>query len=231
MTFFQLQPRVAAGERRLPFERVALVLQGGGALGAYHPPRACDGERRVAARLPRDRDRGRALLGRRSRLEYTAAMGGGRRASPRHVGLSSRPVERARRISSHHVRSHHARKGNPLLQPHARRHRSVQAPAEASIRPCRSAGKLPQDLQSSPEAQLLGSAADRTVYKIVHLIYRARTYEGHSKDYEFSRLSMEEHWRAGYRDAQRTLRHSEVPERPTCHEGVFAFDLHGDGRD
>src|ERR1700719_3061582 len=35
MTFFQLQPRVAAGGRRLSFERVALVLQGGGALGAY----------------------------------------------------------------------------------------------------------------------------------------------------------------------------------------------------
>ena len=36
----------------------------------------------------------------------------------------------------------------------------------------------------------------------------------HSKDYEFSRLSMEEHWRAGYHDARRTLRHAEVLERP-----------------
>ena len=92
-------------------------------------------------------------------------------------------------------------------------------------------GKLPQDLKSSPEAQLLDSVADRTVYNIVHLIYRARTYEGHSKDYEFSRLSMEEHWRAGYQDARRTLRHSEVLERPASREGVFTFDLHGDGRD
>jgi len=92
-------------------------------------------------------------------------------------------------------------------------------------------GKLPEDLKSSPEAQLLGSVTDRTVYNIVHLIYRAKNYEGHSKDYEFSRLSMEEHWRAGYRDARRTLRHSEVLERPTSREGVFTFDLHGDGRD
>lgn len=90
--------------------------------------------------------------------------------------------------------------------------------------------KLPSDLKSSPEAQLLASATDRTVYNIIHLIYRPRTYEGHSKDYEFSRLSMEEHWRAGYRDARRTLRHSEVLERPTSREGVFTFDLHGDGR-
>src|SRR5258705_12548772 len=31
----QVQPRVAATEKHLPFECVALVLQGGGALGAY----------------------------------------------------------------------------------------------------------------------------------------------------------------------------------------------------
>src|SRR4051812_44391717 len=47
-------------------------------------------------------------------------------------------------------------------------------------------GKLPDDLKSSPEARLLGNAADRTVYNVVHLIYRAKSYEGHSKDYEFS---------------------------------------------
>lgn len=45
------------------------------------------------------------------------------------------------------------------------------------------------------------------VYNIVHLIYRARNYEGPSKDYEFSQLSMQDHWRAGYHDALRTLRH------------------------
>src|ERR1700758_3932453 len=31
----QVQPHVTAGERHVPFECVALVLQGGGALGAY----------------------------------------------------------------------------------------------------------------------------------------------------------------------------------------------------
>ena len=47
--------------------------------------------------------------------------------------------------------------------------------------------KLPEDLRNSPEANLLGTAADRKVYNIIHLIYRAKNYEGHSKDYEFSR--------------------------------------------
>jgi NTE family protein len=70
---------------------------------------------------------------------------------------------------------------------------------------------------------LRGPAVDRKVYNIVHLIYRATKYEGHSKDYEFSRLAMEEHWRAGYHDARRTLRHRELLERPTNHEGVLHF--------
>jgi NTE family protein len=64
--------------------------------------------------------------------------------------------------------------------------------------------KMPEELKNSPEARLLGAAAERKVYNIVHLIYRAKNYEGHSKDYEFSRLSMQEHWRAGYHDARRT---------------------------
>jgi NTE family protein len=85
--------------------------------------------------------------------------------------------------------------------------------------------KLPDDLKGSEEAKMLRADADRKVYNIVHLIYRSKHYEGHSKDYEFSRLTMEDHWRAGYHDAVRTLRHHEVLERPSHLEGVFTFDL------
>jgi len=91
--------------------------------------------------------------------------------------------------------------------------------------------KLPEELQNGPEAQLLRPAGDHKVYNIVHLIYRAKNYEGHSKDYEFSRTSMQEHWTAGYHDAVRTLRHPEVLRRPVNHEGVFTFDLDRDGRE
>jgi NTE family protein len=85
--------------------------------------------------------------------------------------------------------------------------------------------KLPEDLKASEEAKMLRAAADHKVYNIVHLIYRSKHYEGHSKDYEFSRLTMEDHWSAGYHDAVRTLRHPEVLERPSHLEGVFTFDL------
>jgi len=91
--------------------------------------------------------------------------------------------------------------------------------------------RLPDDLRNSPEARLLSTVADRKAYNVVHLIYRARSHEGHSKDYEFSRLSMEEHWRAGYHDAVRTLRHPEVLQPPTNHERVLTFDLAVDGRE
>ncbi|MDJ1157513.1 patatin-like phospholipase family protein [Chelatococcus sp. SYSU_G07232] len=92
-------------------------------------------------------------------------------------------------------------------------------------------GKLPPDLAASEEAEILRPAADRKVYNVVHLIYRSKNYEGHSKDYEFSRRSMEEHWRAGYHDAVRTLRHPEILDRPRTLDGVATFDLTRDARD
>jgi NTE family protein len=42
---------------------------------------------------------------------------------------------------------------------------------------------------------------------------------------------MEDHWRAGYHDAVRTLRHSEVLARPASLDGVFTFDLERNGRE
>ena len=91
--------------------------------------------------------------------------------------------------------------------------------------------KLPDELHDSDEAKLLKSAADQKVYNIVQLIYRSKHYEGNSRDYEFSRLTMQEHWRSGYHDAVRTLRHPEVLARPARGESVFTFDLAEDGRD
>jgi NTE family protein len=91
--------------------------------------------------------------------------------------------------------------------------------------------QLPNDLLAGEEARTLRTLADDHVYSLVHLIYRGRHHEGHSKDFEFSRLSMEEHWRAGYQDAVRTLRHPEALQRPSNLDGVSTFDLAMDGRE
>jgi NTE family protein len=91
--------------------------------------------------------------------------------------------------------------------------------------------KIPQELLQTPEAEMLALEADEKVYNLIQLIYRAKTYEGNSKDYEFSRRTMEEHWSSGYNDAVRTLRHPEVLQRPQGLDGVFTFDLAVDGRE
>jgi NTE family protein len=91
--------------------------------------------------------------------------------------------------------------------------------------------RLPADFEENDDLKILKSVASDKIYNIIQLIYRARNYEGHSKDYEFSGLSMQEHWRAGYHDAVRTLRHPEVLAPPTSLDGVFTFDLERDGRE
>jgi NTE family protein len=84
--------------------------------------------------------------------------------------------------------------------------------------------KLPPDLRDSEEAKVLEQRADDKVCNIAHLIYRSKIYEGFSKDFEFSRRTMEEHWAAGYRDAQLTLSDPDVLELPDRLEGVRTFD-------
>ena len=61
---------------------------------------------------------------------------------------------------------------------------------------------------------------------VVHLIYREKYYETQAKDYEFSRLSMEEHWEAGLADTRRTLKQEKYwLEPPRDLEAVRTFDL------
>ncbi|MEO4040110.1 patatin-like phospholipase family protein [Hoeflea sp. CAU 1731] len=84
--------------------------------------------------------------------------------------------------------------------------------------------RLPADLAESEEAKRLKESMDHHVYNIVHLIYRSKHYEGSSRDYEFSRLSVEDHWHSGYIDAVHSLRHPEIFERPDNVSCVNTFD-------
>jgi NTE family protein len=90
---------------------------------------------------------------------------------------------------------------------------------------------LLEQLPDLPEVDLLKPVAGRKVFNLVELVYRAQQYEDDSKDYEFSPLSMEEHWTARYNDTIRTLRHPEVLQRPHNREGVFIFDIAQHGRE
>jgi NTE family protein len=87
--------------------------------------------------------------------------------------------------------------------------------------------KLPPELRADPDAQELLARTRITCsgFDIVHLIYRAKQYEHHSKDYEFSRWTMAEHWAAGHADVLQTLRDPRWLEHKPDHYGVRVFDL------
>ena len=85
--------------------------------------------------------------------------------------------------------------------------------------------KLPAELSDDPDAVRLASAGDEPAVTIVHLIYRERAYETHARDYEFSRVSVEEHWEQGRKDVLQTLAHDNWKNRGHPQEGVTVLDL------
>jgi len=57
--------------------------------------------------------------------------------------------------------------------------------------------KLPARLRSDPAVATLQEHLTHQAVDIVHLINRDKPYELDSKDYEFSRAMVKEHWEAG----------------------------------
>ena len=65
---------------------------------------------------------------------------------------------------------------------------------------------VPEENPDAPQLENLWQYACNSSMTIVQLIYRHRAIELHSKNYEFSRLSMEEHWNSGILDVGAALR-------------------------
>lgn len=85
--------------------------------------------------------------------------------------------------------------------------------------------KLPPELRGDVDARLLADIGEEPAVTIVHLIYRERAFETQARDYEFSRVSVEEHWEQGRKDVLTTLAHERwqscIPPKP----GVTVLDL------
>ncbi len=90
-------------------------------------------------------------------------------------------------------------------------------------------GKLPDYLRNDPSVELLRKVSRENTVTVVHLIYRSKNYESNSKDYDFSHVGMVEHWSAGERDVDLTMRHKDWLERPQSGETMITYDLTGDG--
>ncbi len=74
-------------------------------------------------------------------------------------------------------------------------------------------------------AEAQAQASDK-IFNVVHLIYQEKAWDSHHKDYEFSALSMRDHWASGLADIRRTLAHPDwlAPPEPT--KTTVTHDVH-----
>jgi len=84
---------------------------------------------------------------------------------------------------------------------------------------------LPPEIAQTEQAKQLYELGCVTEMDIVQLIYRPSEPEGASKDYEFSRSSMERRWLQGAADARAALRASPWLAQMPKELGVRLFDL------
>ena len=92
----------------------------------------------------------------------------------------------------------------------------------------RLSAKLPADMKVDPDAQLLAARGGQGPVTIMHLINRGEAYETQSKDYEFSRQTVNCHWDAGATDVNTSLAHDDWAKRKPHRAGIITLDLAGD---
>jgi NTE family protein len=85
--------------------------------------------------------------------------------------------------------------------------------------------KLPDSMRDDPDVRILNELQCNAAVTIVQLIHRRKNHFTQSKDYEFSRQSIGEHWSAGIADARQTLQHKAWRKRKRPEHGVVALDL------
>ncbi|RYF38231.1 MAG: patatin-like phospholipase family protein, partial [Comamonadaceae bacterium] len=85
--------------------------------------------------------------------------------------------------------------------------------------------KLPASLRNDASVAAVQAHLTHQPIDIFHLIYRDKPYERDSKDYEFSRTTVQEHWEAGERDMRTTLDRPEALRSDVQTNGVTTFDL------
>ena len=90
----------------------------------------------------------------------------------------------------------------------------------------RALAKLPPSDLTEEERRLKDELSKLPDLTILQLIYQQKSYEGQTRDYDFSRASMEEHWQAGLEDTRRTLTHREWLELPKHGSTIVVHDVH-----
>lgn len=83
---------------------------------------------------------------------------------------------------------------------------------------------LPAELRDSRDWRSIAKFGCDAAVTIVHLIHRRAAYWTQSNDYEFSRYTINEHWRDGKLDVEKTLHHPAWINRQRP-DGVKILDL------
>lgn len=83
---------------------------------------------------------------------------------------------------------------------------------------------LPAKNTRHPSVERLKRFTADCVYDVVHLIYRSKYEEASSKDYEFSRASMQDRWTTGHEDAREALTKPDWLKPPQRGDTVRIFD-------
>lgn len=90
--------------------------------------------------------------------------------------------------------------------------------------------RLPPEFQDDPEVMRLKARCKEGHIDIVHLIYRQNEFELESKDYEFSRSTVNLHWLAGQQDMGNTTAHPDWLTKSEGEYGITIYDLSHDVR-
>jgi NTE family protein len=85
--------------------------------------------------------------------------------------------------------------------------------------------KLPPALRDDPDVQALRKRCDVGEITIAHLINRRLSHSVQSKDYEFSRATVNELWAAGLADVRQSVLNLEWTRPREIGLGVRVYDL------
>ncbi len=88
--------------------------------------------------------------------------------------------------------------------------------------------RLPPEFQDDTEITRLKACCKEGHIDIVHLIYRQNEFELESKDYEFSRSTVDLHWQAGRQDMLNTAAHPDWLTKSEGEHGITIYDLSHD---
>lgn len=84
---------------------------------------------------------------------------------------------------------------------------------------------LPPELRQTPEARRLYAFGCVTTMDVVQMIYRPMKPQGSTKDYEFSRATMDARWRQGVADARVNLHAAPWLAPASREDGLRTFDV------